>query len=349
MPEVSKRKLGTITPSILLDLRQRGVCARCDLAWRLAYEICERPEQAGLEITAAELTLIEAHSVNRRCLQSVVQVLDPQLYLRSVKRHLSEKQGLPTEHQRLTFAVAAAAGKAQDTAPLPGSAEGLLAGLDTWQVMSRCFVPRLLCDYQHGCLLDVHLTASACPMQALVYCNRKCVGKFTQPRLYSVSQLGDTSCVSSLESCPVQQLTIIYDCFKAACSESSARVSVPIVTSSSTEEYRFTVVGRCEGCNFVLPATYRFSGEQAAYELQKALYTSKHQQTQAAAAAFVTALSPLIATTDLALNFGKLLLGVRASEQSGNSEESSYSGPLLQAKVLSCSQLSLNLRQSQLG
>lgn len=143
-------------------------------------------------------------------------------------------------------------------------------------------------------------------MQALVYCNRKCIGKFVQPRLYSVSQLGDTSSVSSLESCPVQQLTIIYDCFTAACSDSSARVTVPIVTSSSSTEYKFTVVGRCEGCNFVLPATYHFSGQQAAYELQKALYTSKHQQSQAAAAAFVTALSPLIATTDLTLNFGKL-------------------------------------------
>lgn len=140
-----------------------------------------------------------------------------------------------------------------------------------------------------------------------MYCNRKCIGKFVQPRLYSVSQLGDTSSVSSLESCcPVQQLTIIYDCFKAACSDSSARVSVPIVTSSSSTDYKFTVVGRCEGCNFVLPATYHFSGQQAAYELQKALYTSKHQQSQAAAAAFVTALSPLIATTDLTLNFGKL-------------------------------------------
>ena len=72
-------------------------------------------------------------------LQSVVQVLDPQVYLRSVKKHLSEKQGLPAEHQRLTFAVAAAAGKAQDTPALPGSAESLLSGLDSWQVIGQTY------------------------------------------------------------------------------------------------------------------------------------------------------------------------------------------------------------------
>ena len=128
-----------------------------------------------------------------------------------------------------------------------------------------------------------------------------------QPRLYSISHLGDTSTSSSAESCPVQQLSIIYDCFQGVCSDSQAQVSVPIVTSSNSEEYRFTVVGRCEGCNFVLPATYRFTGQQAAFELQKALYTSRHQQNQAAAAAFVRALSPLIASTDLTLNFGEQL------------------------------------------
>lgn len=122
-----------------------------------------------------------------------------------------------------------------------------------------------------------------------------------------MSQLGDTSGVSSLESCRIQQLTIIYDCFKAASSDTPARVSVPVVTSSSSEDYKFTVVGRCEGGNFILPATYQFTGQQAAYELQKALYSSKHQQKQGAAAAFVTALSPLIAATDLTLNFGKQL------------------------------------------
>lgn len=162
---------------------------------------------------------------------------------------------------------------------------------------------KLLCQ----CISGPGETASAYLMQALVYCNKKCVGKFTQPRLYSVSHLGDASSVSSSESCPVQQLTIIYDCFKAASSDSSARVSVPVVASSSSEEYRFTVVGRCEGRNFILPATYQFSSQQAAYELQKALYTSRHRQSQAAAAAFVTALSPLITTTDLTLNFGELM------------------------------------------
>ena len=187
-------------------------------------------------------------------------------------------------------------------------------------------------------------------MQALVYCNRKCVGKFTQPRLYSVSQLGDTSSVSSFESCPVQQLTIIYDCFKAACSENCARVSVPIVTSSSSEEYKFTVAGRCEGCNFILPATYQFSGQQAAYELQKALYTSKHQQSQAAAAAFVTALSPLIAASDLTLNFGKLSHDefMLAGEQICP-EQSCHFEYWLQVEVLSYSQLSLSPRQTQPG
>lgn len=154
--------------------------------------------------------------------------------------------------------------------------------------------------------LSVALAASVYLMQALVYCNKKCVGKFIHPRLYSVSHLGDASSVSSSDSCPVQQLTIIYDCFKAASSDSSARVSVPVVASSSSEVYQFTVVGRCEGRNFILPATYQFSNQQAAYELQKALYTSRHRQSQAAAAAFVTALSPLITTTDLTLNFGEL-------------------------------------------
>lgn len=103
----------------------------------------------------------------------------------------------------------------------------------------------------------------------------------------------------------MQQLSIIYDCFKAACSDSHTQLSVPVVTNDGSEEYKFTVVGRCEGCNFILPATYQFSGQQAAYGLQKTLYTSRHQQNQAAAAAAVTALSPLIATTDLTLNFGK--------------------------------------------
>ena len=98
---------------------------------------------------------------------------------------------------------------------------------------------------------------------------------------------------------------------------------MPVVASGSSEQYKFTVVGCCEGCNFILPATYQFSSQQAAYELQKALYTSRHQQNQAAAAAFVTALSPLIATTDLTLNFGKLLqCGVLPFEQTGHPVQS---------------------------
>ncbi|KAL0053045.1 hypothetical protein WJX82_000107 [Trebouxia sp. C0006] len=210
-------------------------------------------------------------SLKEQSKQSVVQVVDPQVYLRSVKKHLSEKQGLPAEHQRLTFTVAAAVDTAATTPPLPGSAESLLSGLDTWQ--------------------------------ALVYHNKKCVGRFIKPRLYSVSQFGDTR-EEQFADCPVQQLSIIYDCFKAACTDGPAKVSVPIVTADAFEQYRFTVVGRCEECNFVLPVTYQFSGQQVAYNLQKSLYTTKHQQSQAAAAGTVSALSPLITNSDLALNFG---------------------------------------------
>jgi hypothetical protein len=141
-------------------------------------------------------------------------------------------------------------------------------------------------------------------LQALVYHNKKCVGRFIKPRLYSVSQFGDTR-EGQFADCPVQQLSIIYDCFKAACTDGSAKVSVPIVTADAFEQYCFTVVGRCEECNFILPVTYHFSGQQAAYSLQKSLYTTKHQQSQAAAAGTVTALSPLITTSDLALNFGR--------------------------------------------
>lgn len=139
-----------------------------------------------------------------------------------------------------------------------------------------------------------------------MYHNKKCVGRFIKPRLYSVSQLGGTR-EERLANCPVQQLSIIYDCFKAACTDSPTKVSVPIVTADAFEQYRFTVVGRCEECNFVLPVTYQFSGQQAAYELQKNLYTTKHQQFQAAAAGTVSALSPLITNSDLALNFGRSL------------------------------------------
>lgn len=94
---------------------------------RLARE--QSKQVCKLEV--ANLQALPAPSAHCCRLQSVVQVLDPQVYLRSVKKHLSEKQGLPAEHQRLTFAVAAA--------PLPGSAEGLLSGIDTWQVLfERC-------------------------------------------------------------------------------------------------------------------------------------------------------------------------------------------------------------------
>lgn len=102
---------------------------------RLAKE--QSKQVCKLEV--ANLQAFPAHSTHCCRLQSVVQVLDPQAYLWSVKKHLSEKQGLPAEHQRLTFAVAAALGKAEDPASLPGSAEGLLSGLDTWQVpFERC-------------------------------------------------------------------------------------------------------------------------------------------------------------------------------------------------------------------
>ncbi len=160
-------------------------------------------------------------------------------------------------------------------------------------------------------------------LQALVYHNKKCVGRFIKPRLYSVSQFGDTR-EEQFADCPVQQLSIIYDCFKAACTDGPAKVSVPIVTADAFEQYRFTVVGRCEECNFVLPVTYQFSGQQVAYNLQKSLYTTKHQQSQAAAAGTVSALSPLITNSDLALNFGR---------------SSSYHSCMLWAKQLSTMQI----------
>ena len=144
-------------------------------------------------------------------------------------------------------------------------------------------------------------------MQALVYHNKKCLGRFVKPRLYSVAQTNEAS-TSSPESCPVQQLSITYDCFQAVSSGSPPKVCVPLVAASTSEQYRFTVVGHCEQQNFVLPATYQFSGQQAAYSLQKALYTTKHQQSQAASAGAIAALSPLITTSDLSLTFGKTAL-----------------------------------------
>ena len=72
--------------------------------------------------------------------QSAVQVEDAQTFLRNVKKHLSDKHGLPAEHQRLTFAVAPALGTGSNNKPLPGSAESLLAGLSTWQASCYCHV-----------------------------------------------------------------------------------------------------------------------------------------------------------------------------------------------------------------
>ena len=144
-------------------------------------------------------------------------------------------------------------------------------------------------------------------MQALVYHNKKCLGRFVKPRLYSVAPVDEASQATNSERCPVQQLSITYDCFQAASSESPSRICVPLVTASSSEHYRFTVVGHCEQRNFVLPATYQFSGQQAAYALQRALYTTKHQQSQAASSGAVAALSPLITTSDLSVTFGKKL------------------------------------------
>lgn len=65
--------------------------------------------------------------------QSIVQVEDPQTYLRNVKKHLSDKHGVPSEHHRLTFAVAPAVGSGTRSETLPDSAESLLGGLSTWQ------------------------------------------------------------------------------------------------------------------------------------------------------------------------------------------------------------------------
>ena len=106
---------------------------------RKAYGLCEGPGQvrtAGddgvVKQEASDHYVVVLTSVFE--MQSVVQVEDAQSYLRNVKRHLSEKQGLPAEHQRLTFAVAPAVSAPASSKPLPGSAESLLAGLSTWQV-----------------------------------------------------------------------------------------------------------------------------------------------------------------------------------------------------------------------
>ena len=97
--------------------------------------VCEGAEPAGKNIVLKRAGYCQncVYSV-AFCAQSVVQVLDPQLYLTNVKKDLSEKQGLPAEHQRLTFTVATAVEKAVVAPPLPASVESLLSELHTWQV-----------------------------------------------------------------------------------------------------------------------------------------------------------------------------------------------------------------------
>lgn len=122
-----------------------------------------------------------------------------------------------------------------------------------------------------------------------------------------MSQLSEAAVESEPGSCPVQQLCIIYDNFKAALATSSATLLVPLVTARQAEEYRFTVFGRCDNRNFVLPISYQFSGQQAAYGLQKALYIGKHNSASASAERETDSLSPLITSKDITLNFGKRL------------------------------------------
>lgn len=142
-------------------------------------------------------------------------------------------------------------------------------------------------------------------MQALVYLNKKCLGRFVKPRLYTVTQPDNSSCASKTDACSVQQLSIAYDSFQPASLSAPAHIHIPVVSASSSDHYHFTIVGHCEQHNFVLPATYQFTGQQAAYGLQRALYTAKHQQSHSGAAGSVAALSPLINPGDLSLAFGK--------------------------------------------
>ena len=135
--------------------------------------------------------------------------------------------------------------------------------------------------------------------------NKKCVGQFVNPRLYSVSQLPDSASDSKLERVPIQQLCIIYDSFKAASASGPQSLLIPLVTACQSEQYHFRVFGRCDNQNFVLPISYQFSGQQAAYSLQKALYIGKHKGIAAQAGATVGLLSPLITAKDLTLNFGR--------------------------------------------
>lgn len=231
--------------------------------------------------------------------QSVVQVEDAQTYLRNVKKHLSDKQGVPSEHHRLTFAVAPAVGTESGSKYLPGSAESLLAGLSTWQVNATVFILLLL-------TVSMAFIKGSCVMllQALVHQNRKCVGQFFNPRLYSVSQVTDTAFDSQTDKTPVQQLCIIYDSFRAASGTGAQSLLVPLVPACKSEQYRFTVFGRCDNRNFVLPVTYQFSGQQAAYSLQKALYIDKHRHSSAQTSAGVECLSSLTTAKDLTINFG---------------------------------------------
>ena len=137
--------------------------------------------------------------------------------------------------------------------------------------------------------------------------NKKCVGQFVNPRLYSVSHLADTACDSKLKSdrSTVQQLCIIYDTFKAAPASATCSLVIPLVTACQSAHYSFTVFGRSDNQNFVLPVSYQFSGQQAAYKLQRALYIGKHRESRAQAVTGVDVLSPLVTAKDLVLNFGK--------------------------------------------
>ena len=70
------------------------------------------------------------------------------------------------------------------------------------------------------------------------------------------------------------------------------------------------MIGKSQGRNFALPFSYQFSGQQASYSLQKALYIQRHQRKRGEPAGSQTfaglqRLSQYIREGDLALEFGE--------------------------------------------
>lgn len=144
-------------------------------------------------------------------------------------------------------------------------------------------------------------------LQVLVRQDNKCVGQFVNPRLYSVPQSSDAAFDSQLDKSPVQQVCVVYDTFKSASATGEQLLLIPLVTAKESEEYRFTVFGRCNNSNFVLPISYQFSGQHTAYSLQKALYIGKHRGASGQSTTGRASSSSLTAARDLTLNFGMSL------------------------------------------